>query len=180
MAWTAPVSVEDGTLLHNRAQQGAACSGAPPTVAGRMETVPASAGADCRTASGIGAPPRRRLIEGGDGAFLPCRAFLTFGKMPRRDLRRGHVSRGYVMRPTCRPLLPLRWWLRPAVLLLARPPAPSCSPPRTSRASSRVPSASRSASLAMSVFLSLDSRVTCDGANCCTASRVTALDTWLK
>lgn len=38
MAWTAPASVEDGTLLHNRTQQSAACSGAPPTVAGRAQT----------------------------------------------------------------------------------------------------------------------------------------------
>jgi hypothetical protein len=49
-AWTAPASVEDGTLSHNRAQQGAACCGVPPTVAGRTKTVPASAGVDCQTA----------------------------------------------------------------------------------------------------------------------------------
>lgn len=49
-ARTASASVEDGTLLHNLAQQGTACSGVPPTVAGRMKTVPASAGVDYRIA----------------------------------------------------------------------------------------------------------------------------------
>lgn len=132
---------------HAFAQLSAAKSGVAPRIAhrgGALWKPGPLAGADCRTA-------HKALVRRHVAAWFKAATWrFCFGrwkpgaadlprpgfdvrKKPRRGLRRGHASRGYLMPPAFL-LFPPRQL--PAVLP-ARPPARCCSSPRTGRASSR-------------------------------------------